>query len=104
MANNKETNSTISTGEMATSVNIFDVGPYNEPQNSRFKGVIITANKVATAVRLTDKAELPLAKCVMKLEIFPPGHAATMNIPKAMLEIGSIIHTNAKVIAGKSIN
>lgn len=63
-----------------------------------------TASRVATAVRLTDNAELPFAKWVIKFEIFPPGHAATMNIPNAILGMGSINHTNRKVIRGKSKN
>ena len=63
-----------------------------------------TANKVAIAVRLTDNAELPLAKWVMKFDIFPPGHAATMNMPKAILGIGSINHTKIKVIRGNNKN
>ena len=103
-ANKRDTNFTISNGEIATSFKIVAVGPYIEPQNCRFIGVIKTANKVAMAVRLTDNAELPLARCVMKFEIFPPGHAATINIPKAMLGIGFINHTKKKVIIGSRIN
>ena len=79
-------------------------GPYMEPQKCRLSGVIKTANSVAIAVKLTDNAEFPFAKCVIKFEILPPGQAATMNIPKAILGIGSINQTNKNVTAGNSKN
>ena len=62
------------------------------------------AKSVAIAVRLTDKAVFPLAKCVMKFEMLPPGQAATMNIPKAMLGIGFMTKTNKKVMAVSTTN
>ena len=40
----------------------------------------------------------------MKLEILPPGQAATINIPNAILGKGSIIKTSKKVIAGNKMN
>jgi hypothetical protein len=40
----------------------------------------------------------------MKLEILPPGHAATINIPNAILGIGFIIRTNKNVTAGNKKN
>jgi hypothetical protein len=40
----------------------------------------------------------------MKLEIFPPGQAATRNIPKAILGSGCMIVTSKKVKAGSNIN
>ncbi len=62
------------------------------------------ANIVAIAVKLTDKAVLALDRYDIKLEILPPGHAATINIPKAILGKGSIAKTNKKVIAGNTKN
>jgi len=47
---------------------------------------------------------LPFAKWAIKLETLPPGHAATMNIPIAVLGNGSMTHTKAKVKTGKAIN
>lgn len=86
------------------SFKIAAVGPYIEPQNCKFKGVIKTAKRVATAVKLTDKAEFPLAKWVIKFEILPPGQAATINIPNAILGIGSVNHTNKNVTMGNNKN
>ena len=62
------------------------------------------AKKVAKAVRLTDKAVFPFAKCVMKLEMFPPGQAATIIIPKAILGCGLISITKIKVNNGNNTN
>jgi|TARA_B110000971_G_scaffold35824_2_gene34080 hypothetical protein len=52
----------------------------------------------------TDRAALPLAREVMKLEILPPGHAAISIIPKATLGIGLKINTNKKVKKGRAMN
>ncbi len=62
------------------------------------------ANKVAMAVRVTDRAELPFAKWVIKLEMLPPGQAATINMPRAILGSGCAINTNKKVMVGSSTN
>ena len=40
--------------------------------------------KLLNAVRLTDKAVSPLAKCAIRLEVGPPGHAANIIIPIAI--------------------
>ncbi len=37
------------------------------------------------AVKLTDSAVFPFARLVRKFETFPPGQAATKNIPNATL-------------------
>ena len=55
-------------------------------------------------VRLTDRAVLALARCVMKLEMFPPGQAATSIMPNAILGEGSMIKTKTNVAAGSSRN
>jgi len=59
---------------------------------------------VAMAVKVTESAALPLAKRLKKLEIFPPGQAATKNMPKAILGCGFISITNKKVKAGSKTN
>ena len=51
---------------------------------AKLKGVRNTALIVAIAVRLTDKATFPLASDEIKLEIFPPGQAATRIMPNAI--------------------
>jgi len=69
-----------------------------------FKGVIKTAHTLAIADIQTDKAVFPFANEVMKLEIFPPGQAATIIIPIATLGIGLNTHTIKKVKKGRAIN
>lgn len=91
-------------GDMETSFKIDAVGPYRPPQKLRFRGVITMAKSVAIAVRVTERAAFPLDICVKKLETFPPGQAATINMPKAMLGMGSVSHTSKKVTNGSSIN
>ena len=56
------------------------------------------------AVRLTDSAIFPLARLVRKLETFPPGHAATRNMPSAILGGGFAIEINTQVKKGKTRN
>ena len=58
---------------------------YNLPHTEKLRGVIKTAASVAIAVRLTDKATFPLASEEIKLEILPPGQAATKIIPRPMV-------------------
>ena len=99
-----ETNFTNSKGSNCTVLNIWAVGSYKFPQNAKLIGVIKTATNVAKAVRLTDKAAFPPESCVMKFEILPPGQAATIIIPKAILGMGFIMFTNKKVIKGNKMN
>jgi hypothetical protein len=56
------------------------------------------------AVKLTESATFPLARLVKKLETFPPGQAATRNIPKAMLGGGLSSVTNTQVRKGNTKN
>ena len=56
------------------------------------------------AVRLTDSAIFPLAKLVKKLETFPPGQAATRNMPSAILGGGFETETNTQVKKGNKKN
>ncbi len=45
------------------------------------------APSVAIAVKLTERATLPFAREEMKLDILPPGQAATKIIPNAMVGV-----------------
>ena len=62
------------------------------------------AASVEIAVRLTERAVLAPAKWLIKLEMFPPGHAATSIIPMAILGAGCIINTKQYVNAGSTKN
>ena len=64
------------------------------------KGVKKIAAMVEIAVRLTANATFPLAIELIKLEIFPPGQAATIIIPRAIVGAGLIIITSRNVNAG----
>ena len=99
-----KTNLNNTNGSNSIAFKMVAVGSCRLLQNWKFKGVITKQTKVANAVRLTDKAEFPFAICVIKLEIFPPGQAATKNIPKAILGLGLIAFTNKKVSAGNNMN
>jgi len=55
---------------------------------------------VEIAVRLTERATLPLAMELIKFEMFPPGHAATKIIPNATVGVGLSRSTNRKVRDG----
>tara|TARA_B100000749_G_C18154546_1_gene353217 strand:- start:154 stop:579 length:426 start_codon:yes stop_codon:yes gene_type:complete len=80
------------------------VGSYILAQNARFIGVMKIARTLDMAVRLTDKAMFPLASAEKKLEILPPGHAATIIIPKAKLGLGSNIQMIMNVNIGRTTN
>ena len=79
---------------------------YNFPQNEKFSGVVKMHAAVLSAVSDTESSVFPLQSEVMKLEMLPPGHAATRIIPRAI--IGDIQFLNVivkrKVRAGKRIN
>jgi hypothetical protein len=72
-------------------ITILAVSEYRPPQKAKLKGVIKTADMVAKAVRLMDRAAFPLARDDIKFEIFPPGQAATSIIPRATLGVGFMI-------------
>src|SRR5690554_784561 len=63
-----------------------------------------TAIKVEKAVKLTERAVFPFDKYVIKFETFPPGQAATIIIPRAILGWGLIAKTSKKVRKGNRIN
>jgi len=58
---------------------------YKLPQNLKFSGVKKIDNTVPIAVRLIDNSTFPFEIEDMKLEILPPGHAATRIKPIAMV-------------------
>jgi len=94
----------MSQGLISMGIIICEAFSYNPPQNAKLKGVRIIEAMVATAVRETDKAVFPLARLEIKLEILPPGHAATNSMPRATLGVGWIIQMKKKVIMGSSKN
>ena len=94
----------ISTALMLKSRIISRVGPYKDAQNIVFSGVIIIANTVEIADMLIESGVFPFAKCVKKLDKFPPGQAATKNNPSAILGRGWIIMTIKYVKAGNNKN
>ena len=75
------------------------------PQKEKLSGVVNMHNAVLMAVSETESSVFPLQRDVMKLEMFPPGHAATRIIPSAI--IGDIqflkVIVRRKVKAGRSI-
>jgi len=68
------------------------------------KGVIKIAASVAMAVKLTDNATFPLPRADIKLEMLPPGQAATKIIPNATAGEGFKINTKRNVTKGKRKN
>jgi hypothetical protein len=68
------------------------------------KGVRNIEKAVENAVSDTDKAVFPFAKWVIKLETFPPGHAATKNIPNATEGGGLIRLIKIRVNRGRKKN
>ncbi len=73
-------------------------------QKEKLNGVKKMAATLETAVKLTESATFPWARLVKKLETFPPGQAATRNMPKAMLGGGLSRVTNTQVKKGKIKN
>lgn len=64
------------------------------------------ARSVEIAVKLTDKTTFALAMDEIKFEIFPPGHAATRIIPKAIVGVRKLLKmiTRINVENGRRIN
>ena len=58
---------------------------YRLPQHQKLNGVRKTARAVEMAVRLTESSMLALPRELMKLEMLPPGQAATRIIPMAIM-------------------
>ena len=62
------------------------------------------AETLENAVRLTERAVFPFARLVRKLDTFPPGQAATKNIPRATLGGGFSKEMTTQVKNGSTIN
>lgn len=88
MISSKEMVLNIDQKSRLTTVRMLAVGGWRLAQSARFKGVITMERELETAVRLTESAAFPLAIADIKLDMFPPGHAATSIIPKAKLAFG----------------
>ena len=73
---------------------------YILPQNEKLRGVVKMHAAVLSAVSDTESSVLPLQRDVMKLDILPPGQAATRIIPRAI--IGEIQFLN--VIVKRKVN
>ncbi len=91
-----------SMNSISSSFNWDDNPGMSDAQNKKLTGVIINATSEVIAVRVTDKATLPLESKVKKLETFPPGQAATIIIPSAMPGIGLRSTMSKQVIIGSS--
>ena len=76
---------------------------YSPDQNSKLNGVKNKHSRVEIAVSETESPKSAFARELMKLEIFPPGHAATRNIPSTRPGSGSQTYTKRKV-AGRQQN
>ena len=58
---------------------------YNPPQKEKLNGVMNTASPVDMAVSVTDSSVLARDSDDMKLEMLPPGQAATSIMPMATI-------------------
>lgn len=76
------------------------------PQKAKLNGVMNTASPVAMAVRVTLSSALPRERDDMKLEMLPPGHAATSSMPMATVGVMKRLNitTSRKVMAGSATN
>jgi hypothetical protein len=78
---------------------------YKLPQKAKLIGVAKIERPVLTAVSETDSSTFPLEREVMKLEILPPGQAATRIIPSPIIGLIQPVNVIArrKVKAGRKI-
>ena len=73
---------------------------YMLPQNEKLNGVVNTQRTVLMAVNDTDSSEFPLQSDVMKLDTFPPGHAATRIIPSEIIGVRTLL----KMMQRRNVN
>lgn len=73
-----------STKLISKSLTLSDNSGMKEEKAKKLRGVMIKANMEVNAVSVTESARFPLASKEKKLEAFPPGQAATSNMPRAM--------------------
>src|SRR5437762_103388 len=67
-------------------------------------GMVTSAARQDTAVKLTDKATLALAKWLYKFAIEPAGQAATSSIPFSTEGLRPRDRTRTRAISGKKTN
>jgi hypothetical protein len=97
----KNTVRNISNGSIEIGTNRGECFAYSPPQKAKLNGVIIRLITVVIVVRLTDNVTFALEIEEIRLDTFPPGHAATNIIPSATGVEGRIINTSKYVSAGK---
>ena len=68
------------------------------------KGIVRTEMKLLNAVNVTERAVSPLARCVIRFEVAPPGQAASIITPTAISGFTGKIFTRVKAINGNRIN
>ena len=99
---------TVTTKNILTAIDIIEISlviptPRKLAELNTIKGTIKIANKLTTAVKLTDNATSPFANLVKTLEVTPPGAAAIIITPIA-ISIGiGIIKISPKAITGSKI-
>jgi hypothetical protein len=75
---------------------------WNPAQNTMLNGVVNTASALERAVSETESAVSPRAAWVRTFDAFPPGHAATTIMPRAMLAVGAMAKVRRRVSAGNA--
>src|SRR4051794_10327494 len=90
------------TGSTLTCFSSAAVCGLSPAQNRMFSGVVMVASRLEMPVIDTDSAVLPRAMWVMRLEILPPGQAATTIMPNAMDGCGFNSMVIAQVTVGRN--
>ena len=67
-------------------------------------GIVKTVIKLAMAVRVTERRIFPLATCVMRLLVGPPGQTDSIIIPIAIAEFKSNNRIIENPIKGRNIS
>tara|TARA_B110000967_G_scaffold163460_1_gene170369 strand:+ start:94 stop:567 length:474 start_codon:yes stop_codon:yes gene_type:complete len=99
---------TVTTKNILTAMDAIEISllisiPIKSAELNIINGTIKIANKLTTAVKLTDNATSPLANLVKTLEVTPPG-AAAITITPIAISIGiGIIKISPKAIMGNKI-
>ena len=67
-------------------------------------GIVKTVIRLARAVKVTDRPIFPLATCVIRLLVGPPGHKESIIIPIAIDEFRSNKRIIKNPINGRKIS
>ena len=67
-------------------------------------GIVKTVIRLAKAVKVTERPIFPLATCVIRLLVGPPGHKESIIIPIAIDEFRSNKRIIKKPINGRKIS